>query len=518
MSRKIPYLQRRNDALEFRISVPHALRKKMGQREIVRTLKTQDRHTAAPIALLLASKAKQLFLKLHNMTDDDLIRVDYLLEVNFNELGGISGLKVDAQPHEQAAVSEAIETTIRSNAAHQRIQTIPTYAAMRADVLAPPQNVSSCTLSAAIDDFYVYYKTCSNSKGIINGENSMYGTHKKTLPMFLDVVGNKHVSHLCQEDVDGFFKLVARLPVTYKTMLKNAKVSLIELAKQEHEETLQFTTFKAGYFQTIKSFIEWGYEKKRKEGFPNLTTRSAKKEFAGARDTGAEGQRALSLPELQRLYEGAEMKSFASDPAQHHKFWLMHIGLFTGARINEICQLNPQTDILEEDGVWIFWINETEQGNAKITKSVKGHESKKVPIHKTLIELGFLQYFERVKSAGATLIFPEFEPARRTCGRASEIAEVFFRDFLRELGLRDETPYEQVTGMHALRHTLLTWGGKQTPCLVLTAITGHAQKENKLGVTGAAIGYMKAALTDPLCDRQELLNKLDYGLKFHKPA
>ena len=511
-------MQRRNDALEFRISVPHALRKKIGRREIVKTLKTQDRHTAAPIALLLASKAKQLFLKLHNMTDDDLIRVDYLLEINFNELGGVCCLKVDAQPHEQEAANAAIETTIRSNAAHQRIQTIPTYAAMRADVLAHPQNVSSYTLSAAIDDFLAHYKTCT-TKGKINGENSMFEIHKKTLPMFLTVTGNKQVSHLNQDDVDGFFKLVARLPVNYKTMLKKAKVSLIELAKQEHEQTLQFVTFKAGYFQTIKSFVEWGYEKKKNEGFPNLATKSAKKEFAGLRDTGAEGQRALSLPELQRLFEGAEMEAFASDPAQHHKFWLAHIGLFTGARINEICQINPQTDILEEDGVWIFWINETEEGGAKITKSVKGQESKKVPIHKTLIELGFLQYFERVKSAGATLIFPEFEPAnRRTRGRASVNAEVFFRDFLRELGLRDETPHNQVTGMHALRHTLLTWGAKQTPPLVLTAITGHAQRENKLGVTGAAIGYMKAALTDPLCDKQALLNQLDYGLNFHKPV
>ena len=54
-----------------------------------------------------------------------------------------------------------------------------------------------------------------------------------------------------------------------------------------------------------------------------------------------------------------------------------------------------------------------------IVKSVKTGESRKVPIHKKLIELGFLEYASSVKARGAKRLFPAWEPTRK---RASGIA------------------------------------------------------------------------------------------------
>lgn len=510
MSRKIPYLQRRNHALEFRIAIPSALRSIAGRREIVKTLKTQDSRKAAPIALLFASRAKQLFAKLHDMTKhttEESTRIDYLFEVSFNESGEVSGMKIDAEPNEQEAVNSAIETTLASNAAaRQKYHVAPTPVAICTNAFSTPQITSNLTLGAAINEFLDYYAKFNKA--------TMLGVHRKTLGMFLAVVGDKPIAKLGQDDIDDFFQLIARLPTDYKQQCKVLKVSLVELSEMEHEKTLQFETFKSGYLQTINQFLEWGEDKKKAADFPPLTTRKAKKEFTGAKDKGLEGQRGLLFPELQRIFEGAEMKSFASDAAQHHKFWLMHVALFTGARANEICQLNPQVDIVQNDGVWALWINAETPSDPHIDKSVKTEESKKVPIHSKLIELGFLQYVERVKSGGAMLLFPEFPPKNR---RASPSAEKFFRDFLVLLNLRDETPTKMVTGMHTFRHTLLTRGATQPNPIILTAITGHAQKENKFGVSGAAVGYMKAALNDPLSVRQSMLNQLDYGLTFFEP-
>lgn len=45
-----------------------------------------------------------------------------------------------------------------------------------------------------------------------------------------------------------------------------------------------------------------------------------------------------------------------------------HIGLFTGARVNEICQVNPQTDTREEDGIWYFSITDETEGDERVKK------------------------------------------------------------------------------------------------------------------------------------------------------
>ena len=210
------------------------------------------------------------------------------------------------------------------------------------------------------------------------------------------------------------------------------------------------------------------------------------------------------------------MKVFANDPSRIHCFWLPHVGLFTGARVNEICQLNPQVDIFQDSdsGSWCLGITEATESDSRIRKSVKSHDSRTVPIHKKLIELGFLEYVSRVKAAGAKLLFPNWKPINR---RASGEAEKWFRQLLRETKLRDTTPKATILGMHTFRHTLLTYGAVQKPPLSLFCITGHVQGASPIVATGSGKGYLTYSLLSPLQDRAALLDQLDYGLNFFKP-
>ena len=112
-----------------------------------------------------------------------------------------------------------------------------------------------------------------------------------------------------------------------------------------------------------------------------------------------------------------------------------------------------------------------------MTKSVKTAGSKrKVPIHSQLLELGFLSYVEAVSKQGAAILFPKWIPTR---GKASPAAEDWFREFLRETGLRDETHGQCILGMHAFRHTLLNYGFNNHVSHV-EVITGHAGEASRV--------------------------------------
>jgi len=498
MARQIPFIFRRGNTIFFRLAVPRQLRPIIGLREITKSLKTQDRNIAAPIALRLAASVKQRFLQLaQDMATDKDIQVNFGFEIDLDELGIPKRIKVNAEPSEIDAVNSAVSNALES--LKQSGSIIPQSS--QRIVPQARKSGSTPTLKNVIDKFLDRYPKSNRS--------AMYKKHVLVLGMLLEVVGNKPIPELRQGDINKFFDLIVNLPPRWKDACRKNGCTVQQLAEMDHPETLGQKTFEDTYIASIRPFLVAAKRDWQDEGFPlGLTTDGI--EYEGE-EAGANKQRAFNHPELVRLFEGDEMRAFAANKEQAHRFWLPHIGLFTGARVNEICQINPQVDIQQTtDGIWYFHITQDSEADSRIVKSVKTGESRKVPIHKQLIELGFIDYAARVKASGAKLLFPEWKPVNK---RASGNAEDWFRDFLVKTDLRDETPRAKILGMHAFRHTLLTHGAIQK--LKLTDITGHAQ--NPVGATGAAQGYFDPALLDPLREHKTLLDQLDYKISFHHP-
>lgn len=90
--------------------------------------------------------------------------------------------------------------------------------------------------------------------------------------------------------------------------------------------------------------------------------------------------------------------------AKPHFYWVPIIALFTGARINEICQLRID-DVREFEDVWIISLlaeNPHQKAKTKASKRI-------VPIHPHLLELGLLGYVQLVKAVtgdATSMLFP----------------------------------------------------------------------------------------------------------------
>ena len=90
-------------------------------------------------------------------------------------------------------------------------------------------------------------------------------------------------------------------------------------------------------------------------------------------------------------------------PTKHGKhsyyYWLPWLGLFTGARLNELCQLHT-SDIKQQDNIWFIDINADTPD-----KRLKNKASKRViPIHSQLEEKGFIGF---VQDPVRDRLFPE---------------------------------------------------------------------------------------------------------------
>ena len=540
MPRSAPYLQRRGFSLSFRISVPLDLRPIFNKHEITKALPTDNRRQAVPMALEYAACAKRMFFELRaamtasNNNDEQTQMIDPLklqklsLETKFKlkHIDTIIEYEDEAAQKNREHRAEIAEKDRqhKTDLQHARLEAenetmrrvlagshvLPTGTPTVSAISAPAAlaNIPSSTLKNIIDEFLEWYQE--------KNKPAMLKKLQPVLSAFLEVIGNKPVSTLVQDDVNDFFNVINRLPPRWLDACRIQKLSIRQLSELDHKLVINPKTFKSTYLASVRYFLKIAKNQHQGKGFPlGLSLEGI--EYTGDRLSGERAQRALETPELKRLFEGEEMRSFAEDSTKAHFFWLPHIGLYTGARVNEICQINPQTDILKDEktGITYFLITEDTEADLRVNKSIKTKKSRRVPIHKHLIDVGFIQYFERVKLSGAKLLFPEWSPVSH---RASGQAEKWFRKLLLDIGLRDLTPQGMILGMHSFRHTLLTHGGDQTPPLYLMCITGHEQDEVKSKVKGEARGYFRRNSAISIDKLATLLNQLDYSLKLFKPS
>lgn len=116
--------------------------------------------------------------------------------------------------------------------------------------------------------------------------------------------------------------------------------------------------------------------------------------------------------EVRRSFTSAEIKTiFAAlqkdkqsfyEKNKHERYWLPLLGIFTGARVNELAQLDVN-DIVIEDGIPALAITSIGDEN----KRLKNESSKRrIPLHNNLLTLGFLVYVNNIKQQGHSKLFP----------------------------------------------------------------------------------------------------------------
>ena len=91
------------------------------------------------------------------------------------------------------------------------------------------------------------------------------------------------------------------------------------------------------------------------------------------------------------------------------------MALYTGGRINELCQLYLSDIRVSESGVAYLDFNldtpdKVMDDETETDKSLKTpNAQRQMPIHPELIKLGFLKYVEALKVDGRERLFPELK-------------------------------------------------------------------------------------------------------------
>ncbi len=186
------------------------------------------------------------------------------------------------------------------------------------------------------------------------------------------------------------------------------------------------------------------------------------------------------------------------------KFWVPLIGLYTGARLEEVCQLKPE-DIEEQDGIFYFSINHKPEAR----QTTKTERSRTCPVHADLIGLGFIQYVNKQKKAKSDRLFSRLTYNVKKERWNLKVGSWYNRTFEPKYISADEKK-----SFHSLRHTFVDWF-KQNVSLtftdrdILKSIVGHEGRDDK---DAGGITFERYGKAYVIAKQYELLKKLDYGV------
>ena len=317
---------------------------------------------------------------------------------------------------------------------------------------ANPVPVSDTNLSELIS-LYVEERT--------RGDNWTSKTKREYLAMFallIEIVGEgKLCSNFGLEDARKVKDVLCKLPARYRSNPKTQDLPIQEVLKVKGLAPLHVKTANK-HLATFSSLFKWaavnGYLPTNY--FDGLAIKQASKSKQ-VRKPFTEEQTALMLHELTQNTRGLVRKDYQK--------WGPLIGLFTGARLNEIAQLALE-DIKQVDGIWCFDINDQSDH-----KQIKNKASKRlVPIHPKLVELGLLSYVDELKEKGRERLFFELTYDINN-GYGRNLGRWFNSKFLVSLGVK-----KPKLVFHSIRHTVVTKlyrANIEEP--IVKEIVGHSQ-------------------------------------------
>jgi len=192
-----------------------------------------------------------------------------------------------------------------------------------------------------------------------------------------------------------------------------------------------------------------------------------------------EVRRAYSLAEIKLIFLALQRDKKSFYEAGHHeRYWLPLLGIYTGARVNELAQL-AVTDVVEDQGIPA--INITTAGDTG--KRIKSESSRRIiPIHRDLLKLGFLVYIRTLREQGHKRLFPSLN-----LGPNGYSHYFVSRHFSGKNGwLKKVLPtLEPGVAFHSFRHLFTTMlKNDETPERLIEEILGHKLSSLAMGRYG----------------------------------
>jgi integrase len=258
-----------------------------------------------------------------------------------------------------------------------------------------------------------------------------------------------------------FLGMEARFPHASADAL-TARVAKAWISSLITEKRSAFTVANI-WLAVSKSVFGWGVEQELIKANPFAGIKVTKQKRTRER-TG----KTFTTEEAAIILEACQRMTVLKTPLDRAKRWVPLLCAYTGARAGEMTQLRSE-DVTKRGGVYFAHLTPR-------AGTIKGGKARTVPIHKHLVELGFVAFVQSrgpgpmfYKPSSSNKVVDPLNPKRGPAVKARED----LGEWVRSLGVSDK----ELSPNHAWRHTFLSKARQAgiEPALRF-GITGHATK------------------------------------------
>lgn len=261
--------------------------------------------------------------------------------------------------------------------------------------------------------------------------------HKNRITPLLDIIGNVNIVHVSRENIRKLRDTLKKLPPRWKEKLLKYKCNLDELiVKTEGHQTLSIRSVNT-IIEAISSMFAWAMN----EGL--MDKNPARGLSLADPQPDIDKKQPLSREDIKNIFfDGDYNESNFKNPAY---YWCPLIGLYTGMRLEEICQLHCE-DIIKDADLYIIDIKE-ESSDGLNDKELKNKNSRRmIPIHPYLISLGLINYRDSILKSGSVRLFPLLNKTDKSQKYGKQVGKQF-KALLKKKNIADGKSF------HSLRHS-----------------------------------------------------------------
>lgn len=281
-----------------------------------------------------------------------------------------------------------------------------------------------------------------------------YENYKFTLSILKDVLGpNKRVHTLTREECLNLMAFLKTLPKNASTKFPGKSlVEATEAGKKTNAPVLSAKSV-TKYMEQLSSVLKFA------QRFQYIHHNVAEGLRMERPTDGSDQRNPFTIEDLKKMFNAPLYTGCMDDEYGFHKpgpnvprrarFWCPLISLFTGMRLNEICQLEVD-DIQPENGVEVILVRY--EGKAGPKKLKTRQSKRKIPIHPELEKLGFLRHVEDMRKKGHISIFPELKAGTELRYKSDMLSPKLNR-FVASVGLKGGMERKD---FHSFRHTFTT--------------------------------------------------------------
>lgn len=311
------------------------------------------------------------------------------------------------------------------------------------DALFDPRvKADAVTLKQAADDWLAEYQTTHKVKA--KRAAKVDGTISLILEFFgADTLVIDLTSKRCRDYRDMLNKLP---PHRHKRYPKKSLKQVLQIAESKNLAPISYES-QSQHLGPLKNILAQAVA----DGV--ITNNPAQGLEVIAKKTPAEDRRMpFTTEELTRIFTAPLYTGCVDDgwnykkPGPHRpkrgRYWVPLIALYTGMRLNELCQLRVLDIQQTEGGTPYLAVTEGEDG-----MSLKNLGSRRsMPIHPDLVRMGLLAYHRQMAKAGHKQLFPELTVAS-TGYRSDNFSKWFSAGFLPSVNAK-----KPGDGSHVFRH------------------------------------------------------------------